>query len=62
MRYESLNRRFEALKVGGCPVGHVVCTQSAPFTVFTLSETPTPTPGVLTLLALASLVGRCRRR
>ena len=32
------------------------------FTVFTLKETPTPTPGVLALLGLAGLAGRSRRR
>jgi len=40
----------------------VVSTQSGPGTVFTLKETPTPTPGVLALLGLAGLTGRSRRR
>jgi MYXO-CTERM domain-containing protein len=41
---------------------NVVSAQSGPFTVFTLKETPTPTPGVLALLGLAGVAGRSRRR
>lgn len=33
-----------------------------PYTVFTLKETPTPTPGVLALLGVAGMLGRSRRR